>query len=110
MEQNMKNAIKIFFAVTFLLANTAMAAEPVGAAMVSTKVVQHTATNSTKSAINKVASSQIKSFQWGSTPARKQLVTERVVKAKTLAVKPSVITWPSTTGSTRKPSRRGKKN
>lgn len=106
----MKNLMKILAVAIFAIANTAMAAEPVGAAMVSTKVVQHAAVNSAKSASAQVASNQIKSFQWGSTPARKQVTVERIVKAKNLAVKPSVITWPSTTGSTRKPSRREKKD
>jgi hypothetical protein len=38
------------------------------------------------------------------------VTAERVVKAKSLAVKPSVITWPSTTGGTTMPSRRDKKD
>ena len=101
MEKNMKNLMKIVAVVIFAIANTAMASEPVGAAMVSTKVVQHTAVNSAKSSTTQVASTQIKSFQWGSTPARKQVVVERIVKAKNLAVKPSVITWPSTMGGTK---------
>lgn len=97
----MKNLMKILAVAIFAIANTAMAAEPVGAAMVSTKVVQHAAVNSAKSASAQVASNQIKSFQWGSTPARKQVTVERIVKAKNLAVKPSVITWPSTMGGTK---------
>jgi hypothetical protein len=76
--------------------------------MVSTKVVPQTAATVTQTAGAEVAVSQIKSFQWGSTPARTQVTAERVVKAKSLAVKPSVITWPSTTGSTTKPPKEKK--
>ena len=103
----MKNVITVAAAVaTFALSNVAFAGQPVGAAMVSTKVVAQTAATANKAASSEVAANQIKTFQWGSTPARTQVAAERVVKAKSLAVKPSVITWPSTTGGTTKPSRR----
>ena len=107
----MKNVITVAAAVaTFALSNVAFAGQPVGAAMVSTKVVAQTAVAANKAAGTEVAANQIKSFQWGSTPSRTQAAAERVVKAKNLAVKPSVITWPSTTGSVLKPkkSRSGK--
>lgn len=103
----MKNVITVAAAVaTFALSNVAFAGQPVGAAMVSTKIAPQTAAAATKAAGNEVAANQIKSFQWGSTPARTQLSAERVVKAKSLAVKPSVITWPSTTGSIDKPAKK----
>jgi hypothetical protein len=105
----MKNVITVAAAVaTFALSNVTFASQPVGAAMVSTKVVPQTAATVTQAASTEVAASQIKSFQWGSTPARTQVTAERVVKAKSLAVKPSVITWPSTTGSTTKPPKEKK--
>ena len=105
----MKNVITVAAAVaTFALSNVAFAGQPVGAAMVSTKVVAQTAVAANKTAGTEVAANQIKSFQWGSTPSRTQAAAERVVKAKNLMVKPSVITWPSTTGGTTKPSRRGR--
>ena len=105
----MKNVITVAAAVaTFALSNVTFASQPVGAAMVSTKVVPQTAATVTQTASAEVAVSQIKSFQWGSTPARTQVTAERVVKAKSLAVKPSVITWPSTTGSTTKPPKEKK--
>ncbi len=105
----MKNVITVAAAVaTFALSNVAFAGQPVGAAMVSTKVVAQTASATAKVASTEVAANQIKSFQWGSTPARSQVAAERVVKAKNLAVKPSVITWPSTTGSTTKPAKKGR--
>jgi hypothetical protein len=105
----MKNVITVAAAVaTFALSNVTFASQPVGAAMVSTKVVPQTAATVTQTAGAEVAVSQIKSFQWGSTPARTQVTAERVVKAKSLAVKPSVITWPSTTGSTTKPPKEKK--
>ena len=105
----MKNVITVAAAVaTFALSNVTFASQPVGAAMVSTKVVPQTAATVTQAASTEVAASQIKSFQWGSTPARTQFTAERVVKAKSLAVKPSVITWPSTTGSTTKPPKEKK--
>ena len=105
----MKNVITVAAAVaTFALSNVTFASQPVGAAMVSTKVVPQTAATVTQAASTEVAASQIKSFQWGSTPARTQCTAERVVKAKSLAVKPSVITWPSTTGSTTKPPKEKK--
>ena len=105
----MKNVITVAAAVaTFVLSNVTFASQPVGAAMVSTKVVPQTAATVTQAASTEVAASQIKSFQWGSTPARTQVTAERVVKAKSLAVKPSVITWPSTTGSTTKPPKEKK--
>ena len=103
----MKNLITVAAAVaTLSLSNIALAGQPVGAAMVSTKVVPQQAAAQNKAASTEVAANQIKTFQWGSTPARTQVAAERVVKAKNLAVKPSVITWPSTTGGTTKPSRR----
>jgi hypothetical protein len=105
----MKNVITVAAAVaTLALSNVSFASQPVGAAMVSTKVVPQTAATVTQTAGAEVAVSQIKSFQWGSTPARTQVTAERVVKAKSLAVKPSVITWPSTTGSTTKPPKEKK--
>lgn len=105
----MKNVITVAAAVaTLALSNVSFASQPVGAAMVSTKVVPQTAATVTQAASTEVAASQIKSFQWGSTPARTQVTAERVVKAKSLAVKPSVITWPSTTGSTTKPPKEKK--
>ncbi len=105
----MKNAITVAAAVaTFTLSNIAFAGQPVGAAMVSTKVVAQTAAASNKAASTEVAANQIKSFQWGSTPARTQVAAERVVKAKNLAVKSSVITWPNTTGGTTKPAKKGR--
>jgi hypothetical protein len=105
----MKNVITVAAAVaTFALSNVTFASQPAGAAMVSTKVVPQTAATVTQAASTEVAASQIKSFQWGSTPARTQVTAERVVKAKSLAVKPSVITWPSTTGSTTKPPKEKK--
>ena len=105
----MKNVITVAAAVvTFALSNVAFAGQPVGAAMVSTKVVAQAAAASHKAASTEVAANQIKSFQWGSAPARSQASAERVVKAKSLAVKPSVITWPSTTGSTTKPAKKGR--
>ena len=105
----MKNVITVAAAVaTFALSNVAFAGQPVGAAMVSTKVVAQTAATANKAASSEVAANQIKSFQWGSTPARTQAAAERVVKAKSLAVKPSVITWPSTLGSTTKPAKKGR--
>ena len=105
----MKNVITVAAAVaTFALSNVAFAGQPVGAAMVSTKVVAQTAATANKAASSEVAANQIKSFQWGSTPARSQAAAERVVKAKSLAVKPSVITWPSTTGGVLKPAKKGR--
>ena len=105
----MKNVIKVaLLATTFAASSTAFAGQPVGAAMVSSKVSHQTATATKNTAGAEVAANQIKSFQWGSTPARTQVAAERVVKAKSLAVKPSVITWPSTTGSTTKPAKKGR--
>ena len=105
----MKNVITVAAAVaTFALSNVAFAGQPVGAAMVSTKVVAQTAATANKTASSEVAANQIKSFQWGSTPARTQAAAERIVKAKSLAVKPSVITWPGTLGSTTKPAKKGR--
>ena len=102
----MKNVITVAAAVaTFALSNVAFAGQPVGAAMVSTKVVAQTAATANKASSSEVAANQIKSFQWGSTPARTQAAAERVVKAKSLAVKPSVITWPNTTGGVLKPKK-----
>ena len=105
----MKNVITVAAAVaTLALSNVSFASQPVGAAMVSTKVVPQTAATVTQTAGAEVAVSQIKSFQWGSTPARTQVTAERAVKEKSLAVKPSVITWQSTTGSTTKPPKEKK--
>ena len=105
----MKTVITVAAAVaTFALSNVAFAGQPVGAAMVSTKVVAQTAVAANKAAGTEVAANQIKSFQWGSTPSRTQAAAERVVKAKSLTVKPSVITWPNTTGGTTKPAKRGR--
>ena len=105
----MKNLITVAAAVTTLaLSNIALAGQPVGAAMVSTKVVPQQAAAQNKAASTEVAANQIKTFQWGSTPARTQFAAERVVKAKNLAVKPSVITWPNTSPGTLMPPKKGK--
>lgn len=105
----MKNLITVAAAVaTLALSNIALAGQPVGAAMVSTKIVPQQATAQNKAASTEVAANQIKSFQWGSTPAKTKIAAERVVKAKSLAVKPSVITWPSTSGGTTLPPKKGK--
>ena len=96
----MKNVITVAAAVaTFALSNVAFAGQPVGAAMVSTKVVAQTAGVASKAASTEVAANQIKSFQWGSTPARTNAAAERVVKTKSFEAKPSVITWPSSNGT-----------
>ena len=98
----MKNIVKIAFLATAVAAsNTALAGEPVGAAMVSAKVSHQTATATVTAPNTAVASSQIKSFQWGSTPVRTAAPAERLVKTKSFEAKPSVITWPSSTGATR---------
>ena len=98
----MKNTVKIALLATAVAASsTALAGQPVGAAMVSTKVSHQTASVSVSAPNAAVASSQIKSFQWGSTPARTAAPAERVVKTKSFDAKPSVITWPSSTGATR---------
>ena len=105
----MKNVITVAAAVTTIaLSNIAFAAKPVGAAMVSTKIAPASVATANKATTTEVAANQIKSFQWGSAPARTQAAAERVVKAKSLAVKPSVITWPSTLGSTTKPAKKGR--
>ena len=105
----MNNALKVaMIASTLAVSSAALAGEPVGAAMVSSKVTHQTSAAVTSAASNPVAATQIQSFQWGSTPARTEATTERVVKTKSFAVKPSVITWPSTTGST--PGLRPKKD
>ena len=105
----MKNVITVAAAVaTLALSNIALAGQPVGAAMVSTKVVPQQAAAQTKAASTEVAANQIKTFQWGSTPAKTGVAAERVVEAKSLAVKPSVITWPSTSPGTLMPPKKGK--
>ena len=105
----MNNGLKVvMIASTLAVSSTVLAGEPVGAAMVSSKVTQQTAVAVTTEASNQVAAARIQSFQWGSTPARTEATAERVVKTKSFAVKPSVITWPSTTGST--PGLRPKKD
>lgn len=105
----MKNLITVAAAVaTLALSNIALAGQPVGAAMVSTKVVPQQAAAQNKAVSTEVAANQIKTFQWGSTPAKTKIAAERVVKAKSLAVKPSVITWPNTTGGTTKPPKKGR--
>ena len=105
----MKNVIKIAaVALTLAASNVALAGQPVGAALVSTKVAHKAALSTSAPAGKSIASNQIKSFQWGSTPASTQAATQRVVTAANLAAKPSVITWPDTTGSTKsRPVRRG---
>ena len=96
----MKNVIKVaLLATTFAASSAAFAGQPVGAAMVSTKVSHLTATATTNAVANEVAANQIKSFQWGSTPARTTAAPERVVKTKSFEAKPSVITWPSSAGT-----------
>ena len=103
----MKNVITVAAAVaTLALSNATFAGQPTGAAMVSTKIAPQTASTYIKTASNEVVANKIKSFQWGSTAARKQVTSERIVKAKDLSVKPPVITWPSTTGSTTRPARK----
>ena len=98
----MNNALKVaMIASTLAASSIAVAGEPVGAAMVSSKVTQQTAAAVTTAASNQVAAARVQSFQWGSTPARTEATTERVVKTKSLVAKPSVITWPSSTGTTR---------
>ena len=95
----MNNVLKVaMIASTLAVSSTALAGEPVGAAMVSSKVTQQTAAAVTTAASNQVAAARVQSFQWGSTPARTEATTERVVKTKSLVAKPSVITWPSSTG------------
>ena len=98
----MKNVVKTaLLATTFAVSSTAFAGQPVGAAMVSSKVSHQTATaTATASAAGtEVAANQIKSFQWGSTPARTNAAAERVVKTQSFEAKPSVITWPSSAGT-----------
>ena len=98
----MKKVIKVaLLATTFVASSTAFAGQPVGAAMVSTKVSHQTATATTNAAATEVAANQIKSFQWGSTPARTTAAPERVVKTESFEAKPSVITWPNTSGTIR---------
>ena len=100
----MKNVIKVaLLATTFAASSTAFAGQPVGAAMVSSKVAHQTATaTATATAASaEVAANQIKSFQWGSTPARTNAANERVVKTQSFQAKPSVITWPSSAGTIR---------
>lgn len=98
----MNNALKVaMIASTLAVSSTALAGEPVGAAMVSSKVTQQTAVAVTTAASNQVAAVRTQAFQWGSTPARAEATAERVVKTKNFVVKPSVITWPSSTGTTR---------
>ena len=98
----MKNVITVAAAVaTLALSNVTFAGQPVGAAMVSTKVVPQTAATVTQTAGTELAASQIKSFQWGSTPARTNAANERVVKTQSFEAKPSVITWPSSAGTTK---------
>ena len=105
----MNNVLKVaVIASTLAVSSTVLAGEPVGAAMVSSKVTQQTAMAVTTAASNQVAAVRTQAFQWGSTPARAEATAERVVKTKSLVAKPSVITWPSTTGST--PGLRPKKD
>ena len=96
----MKNVSKVaLLATTFAASSTAFAGQPVGAAMVSSKVSHQTATATANAAGAEVAANQIKSFQWGSEAVRTEAKTERVVKANNLTAKPSVITWPVATGT-----------
>ena len=98
----MKNVIKVaLLATTFAASSTAFAGQPVGAAMVSSKVSHQTATATATANVAgaEVAANQIKSFQWGSTPARTNAANERVVKTQSFEAKPSVITWPSSAGT-----------
>ena len=98
----MKNAVKVALLATAVAASgTAFAGQPVGAAMVSTKVSHQVATTSTQGAGAEVATKQVKAFQWGSTPARTNTAAERIVKTSSLDAKPSVITWPSSSGTIR---------
>lgn len=98
----MNNVLKVaVIASTLAVSSTVLAGEPVGAAMVSSKVTQQTALAVTTAASNQVAAVRTQAFQWGSTPARAEATAERVVKTKSLVAKPSVITWPSSTGTTR---------
>ena len=96
----MKNVVKTaLLATTFAVSSAAFAGQPVGAAMVSSKVSHQTATATASTAATEVAANQIKSFQWGSTPARTNAAAERVVKTQSFEAKPSVITWPSSMGT-----------
>ena len=98
----MKNAVKVaLLATAVAVSGTAFAGQPVGAAMVSTTVSHQVATTSTQVAGAEVAAKQVKALQWGSTPARTNTAAERIVKTSSLDAKPSVITWPSTTGTQR---------
>ena len=96
----MKNVVKTaLLATTFAVSSAAFAGQPVGAAMVSSKVSHQTATATASAAGTEVVAKQIKSFQWGSTPARTNAAAERVVKTQSFEAKPSVITWPSSMGT-----------
>ena len=98
----MKNVAKVaLLASTVAVSSTAFAGQPVGAAMISSKVVHQTPATSVKVTDDQVATTQIKSFQWGSTPARTSETTERVVESKSFEAKPSVITWPNSSGTIR---------
>ena len=98
----MKNVITVVAAVTTIaLSNIAFAAKPVGAAMVSTKIAPASVATANKAATTEVAAKQTKAFMWGSVPARVEIPSERVVKARSLEVKPSVISWPTIGGSGR---------
>ena len=98
----MKNVITVAAAVaTLALSNVAFAGQPVGAAMVSTKIAPATVATENTAATTEVAAKQTKAFMWGSVPARAETSAERVVKARSLNVKPSVITWPTIGGSGR---------
>ena len=88
----MKNAVKVALLATAVAASgTAFAGQPVGAAMVSTKLSHQVATTSTQGAGAEVATKQAKAFQWGSTAARTNTAPERNVKTNSPDATPSSI-------------------
>lgn len=107
----MKNVAKVaLLASTVAVSSTAFAGQPVGAAMISSKVVHQTPATAVKVAEGQVVTTQIKSFQWGSTPARTTSAPERVVKTQSFEAKPSVITWPSSAGTIKNRGPSNRKN
>ena len=98
----MKTAKIALMTAGLLTSGIAFAGQPVGGAMVSAKVVHTGAEVEVRNMnTNDVAAREIKSFQWGSEAVRTEAKTERVVKANNLTAKPSVITWPVASGTTR---------
>ena len=102
----MKTAKIALMTAGLLTSGIAFAGQPVGGAMVSAKVI-HSGDQVEVRNINNndVATREIKSFQWGSEAVRTEAKTERVVKANNLTAKPSVITWPVMSGTSRGGSR-----